>query len=195
MRCTYHQQTLAHQSDQQLLQENQNKHVCFTVIRNIYMYNNVWIFISLVLKLGIKNAELKQAGILQPLYNWSSNSSNSPSLTAGFNYWINSVLSSQPLTLSVVPHVVFGSVQLQQAAHVQHRLELWVCQVHLLLLQHCRWLTLCMEGVRTEYLTTWWGPETCNNYLDPGPSEEETGHRNLFKVFSCQMIDTTLIFV
>lgn len=69
MRCTYHQQTLAHQSDQQLLQENQNKHVCFTVIRNIYMYNNVWIFISLVLKLGIKNAELKQAGILQPLYN------------------------------------------------------------------------------------------------------------------------------
>lgn len=57
-----------------------------------------------------------------------------------------------PLTLSVVLHVINGSVQLQQAAHLQHWLQIWIHQVHLLLLllQENRWLTvtLCRRSGR-----------------------------------------------
>lgn len=48
----------------------------------------------------------------------------------------NELFPSIYLTLSVVLHVIFSCVKLQQAAHIHYRLELWAHQVHLLLLQH-----------------------------------------------------------
>lgn len=70
-------------------------------------------------------------------------------------------LSYPCLTLSVVLCVAFSSVELQQGAHIQDRLEFWARQVHLLLVQSSHWLTvtLCREqGGMAEYFTVWLSP-------------------------------------